>query len=204
LLAASEQDPRLLAARVAAGFGFVLRVPDLNARRRDVPLLVRHVLRTAAERADEFAQRCFPARDWRAEPIVPLRVMRELCELDYTSNVRELKARLWQLLAAEQLGIEEEVLRRSSTPRPDQVEVAPAEAPRNTEPPAPSNSDEAAPFGLSAAIVQAALDQNNGVLEATWRALGLKNRFVLLRLIKRFDLEIRKRRPLSGAPPSRR
>jgi hypothetical protein len=41
--------------------------------------------------------------------------------------------------------------------------------------------------------VRRCLDENNGALEPTWRALGLKNRFALLRLVKRYDLEIRRR-----------
>jgi hypothetical protein len=45
--------------------------------------------------------------------------------------------------------------------------------------------------------VQECLDQHNGVVELTWRALRLNNRFALLRLIKRYDIEIR-RRPARG------
>lgn len=204
LLATCERELSLLPARVAAGFGFTLHVPDLNARRRDIPLLVRHVLRREAERGDELARSCFPANDWRAEPVVPLQVLRALLELNYTSHVRELKTRLWQALAAEQLGIEHELAHDGAMQNSERLAAARSDAPRSSEPPALAEADDAPPVGLTPASVQAALDQNNGVLEATWRALGLKNRFVLLRLIKRYDLEIRKRPALSSAPASRR
>lgn len=203
LLVTSETEPCLLPARVAASFDFILSVPDLNARRGDIPLLARHVLRREAKRGDELARRCFPAEDFRGEPFIPLHVMRELLELKYTSHVRELKARLWQALAAEQLGIAGGAHSRSSRGS-EPPAAAGTPATRSSQPPAPSESDEAIPGGLSAAVVQAALDQNNGVVEATWRALGLKNRFVLLRLIKRYDLEIRKRPALSGGRVSKR
>ncbi|MEP7052081.1 MAG: sigma 54-interacting transcriptional regulator [Pseudomonadota bacterium] len=200
LLAASGAQLGALSPRAAVGFGFTLRVPDLNARRRDIPLLVRHTLRREAERGDELAQRCFSAADWRAEPTLPLHIMRELLELHYTSHVRELKACLWQALAAEQLGIASSAASLSSV---DEAEKA-ADAAGASEPPEQLEAEDVLPSGLNAAFVQAALDQNNGVLEATWRALGLKNRFVLLRLIKRYDLEIRKRPALSSSRPSKR
>jgi transcriptional regulator with GAF, ATPase, and Fis domain len=166
--------------------------------------MVRHMLRREAERGDELARRCFPASDWRAEPDVPLHVLRELLKLNYTSHVRELKARLWQALAAEQLGIAGDAERRSVAPGRERPATADIETSRSTEPPSFPEADDEQLSELSAASVQAALDQNNGVLEATWRALGLKNRFVLLRLIKRYDLEIRKRRAPSGSPPRNR
>lgn len=41
---------------------------------------------------------------------------------------------------------------------------------------------------LSAETVQAALQEHNGNQEAAWRALGLKNRYVLRRLIRKYGL----------------
>ena len=38
-------------------------------------------------------------------------------------------------------------------------------------------------------MVQRALADDDGVIEDTWRALGLKNRYVLRRLIKKFEAE---------------
>ena len=42
------------------------------------------------------------------------------------------------------------------------------------------------------AQLQAALEANQGSIERTWRALGLRNRFALMRLMKKNALEIRR------------
>jgi DNA-binding NtrC family response regulator len=47
------------------------------------------------------------------------------------------------------------------------------------------------------------LDENNGSIEHTWRALGLSSRFSLLRLIKQYGLEVR-RQPSRGRGPAGR
>ncbi|HSU41859.1 MAG TPA: hypothetical protein VLJ38_19905, partial [Polyangiaceae bacterium] len=53
------------------------------------------------------------------------------------------------------------------------------------------------PDALPASEIQACLDHHNGVLEKSWRALGLKSRYVLARLIEKHGLEVR-RRPTHG------
>jgi two-component system nitrogen regulation response regulator GlnG/two-component system response regulator HydG len=117
------------------------------------------------------------ARDIRAPgggewPEVSLETMRTLMGRTYLAGVRELRALLWQVLT-------------------DRQPVEPAPAPAT-----PVASEM--PDALSPANIQRCLDQNNGAIEQTWRALGLSNRFALLRLIKRHDLEVR-RRPGRGA-----
>ena len=59
----------------------------------------------------------------------------------------------------------------------------------DVDPQGPSEAD----LALTPARIQACLDQHNGVLELTWRALGLKNRFTLLRAIKKHALVVRRR-----------
>jgi transcriptional regulator with GAF, ATPase, and Fis domain len=46
---------------------------------------------------------------------------------------------------------------------------------------------------LDPSAIQAMLDRHNGMIEATWRALGLKNRHALMRLVSKHGLEIRRR-----------
>jgi hypothetical protein len=41
--------------------------------------------------------------------------------------------------------------------------------------------------------IQRVLDENNGSLEKTWRALGLANRYVLRRLILKYGLTVSRR-----------
>jgi two-component system response regulator HydG len=100
---------------------------------------------------------------------IPLRLMSQLLRHHYQTGVRELRTLLWQALG--------------------RGEPLPASAPR-ADTPRPARAGPSSP---TADQVRRSLDENNGVLERTWRALGLKNRFALLRLVKRYDLEIRRR-----------
>jgi|SRR5215831_15320806 len=106
------------------------------------------------------------------QPAVALDVARDLVQDAYALHVRELEARLWQRLVRPPSSRE---VRK--TP---QVEAAATVA------------------AITPERIQRCLDENNGALEATSRALGMRNRFALLRLIKRHGLEVR-RRP-GGAP----
>jgi transcriptional regulator with GAF, ATPase, and Fis domain len=56
-----------------------------------------------------------------------------------------------------------------------------------------ASRSSAASVDLAAQRIQRCLDEHNGVIEQTWRALGLANRFALVRLIRKYDLEVRKR-----------
>ena len=109
--------------------------------------------------------------------------MRALLERRYELNVRELECVLRNQLAPPDLRLRDE-----------------PEAPTPTEPfegnPG-SGGDSSPPSAAEAELtpdkIQRSLDENNGVLELTWRALGLSNRFALLRLVKKYQLEVRRR-----------
>lgn len=51
-------------------------------------------------------------------------------------------------------------------------------------------SDARAFHEATGAQLQAVLEANDGSLEKTWRALGLRNRFSLMRLMKRNNVQI--------------
>jgi transcriptional regulator with GAF, ATPase, and Fis domain len=55
------------------------------------------------------------------------------------------------------------------------------------------HSKKDAEHELTPARIQRCLDENNGVLELTWRALGLSNRYALQRLVRKYQLEVRRR-----------
>jgi two-component system nitrogen regulation response regulator GlnG/two-component system response regulator HydG len=153
LVAATNRDVSLIKHDVLARFSFQIALPDLAARREDIPLLVKYLARDIRPPG---------GGEW---PEVSLEAMRGLVSRPYPAGVRELRALLWQVLTERQ-----------------PVEPPPAAA---------VGSDPTDP--LSPAQIQRCLDQNNGAIEQTWRALGLANRFALLRLIKRHDLEVRRR-----------
>ena len=168
-----------------ARFTFRVDVPPLEARREDIPLLVRHIIRRAARAGDEVAREMLPGGDVAAEPVIKRGLMLELLGLDYPLNVRELEAALWSRLAAPEMWEHRDVDLRRSALR----QLSPAVETPDVDADSPGN--EGHPLG--AARIQACLDEHNGVVELTWRALGFKNRFALLRAIKKHELVIRKR-----------
>jgi len=163
LIAATNRDPGVLKHDVRARLTFHIAVPSLDARRDDIPLVTRHLLQTRPELA---------ALAGPSGPQLPMRVMVQLLRHRYRTGVRELRALLWQSLTGAEPA------------------VTPSAAPASAELPRPALAGGSSP---TADQVRRCLDENNGVLEQTWRALGLKNRFALLRLVKRYDLEIRRR-----------
>jgi two-component system response regulator HydG len=101
--------------------------------------------------------------------------IRELVSMSYATGARELLAAYW----------------RASVPGTVAGTKA-APGPALASSPALSNDD-------IAMTAQAALDQHNGALEPSAQALGLKNRYALIRLIKKYDLVVRKRPSVTSA-----
>lgn len=207
LIAATTGQEEPQTENLSPYFDFVLQVPLLSARREDIPLLVRHLLRQGATRGDDVALRCFPDGNSQSQPNISLALICKLLEPGFALDVRQLKVELWRSLAAEQLGFDEapasagvSAWHPSAAPSADSSPPdLPVEAAEDA-----ASAERVTSTELSAELVQRALDENNGVVETTWRALGLKNRFVLLRLIKRYDLEIRKRPAQSTARSTKR
>jgi DNA-binding NtrC family response regulator len=59
--------------------------------------------------------------------------------------------------------------------------------PQSSDGPEPSAPDD------ESALIQRTLDENNGSIEKTWRALGLGSRFALMRRLKKHKLVVRKK-----------
>ena len=98
LIAATNRDPASLKADLFARLILRIGVPDLDARRDDVPLLVRHIIRRAARAGDELARRLVADGQRDPEREIAIEVMRELLARRYPLNVRELESTLWQAL----------------------------------------------------------------------------------------------------------
>jgi hypothetical protein len=82
VLGATNRDPACLKHDLAARLIVRLTVPGLDERRDDIPLLVRHLLRRAAEKSPEIG--------------APL--IETLLHHEYTTHSRELHALLWKAL----------------------------------------------------------------------------------------------------------
>jgi two-component system nitrogen regulation response regulator GlnG/two-component system response regulator HydG len=202
LVAATNRDVAALKRDLFARFALRVDIPPLDARREDIPLLVRHIVRRAARSGDEIARRLLPGGDPSAEPMIKLRVMRSLLLAPNDLNVRQLESTLWESLAEPvrgsiaakcpepTIGTDQDLPRPTGGKSPSDVAAADR---REEEPP---TGDDWPPERI-----QHCLDEHNGVLELAWRALGMKNRFALLRAIKKHDLVVRKR---PGHGPLRR
>ena len=180
LLGATNR-PGAMRPDLGARLKLSLRLPGLNERREDIPLLALHLLRSIARENRDIAARLFPRGNLEEEPPIALELMNALVRRVYKTHVRELEALLWEALTAGPEGVLG-VPRRSSTPL-DPGQPGETKTPSR---PAPSK-----PF--SAQALEAALAENEGNLERTWRALGLGSRHVLARLMAKHGIRRRER-----------
>jgi two-component system nitrogen regulation response regulator GlnG/two-component system response regulator HydG len=161
VVAATNRPLDALKHDFAARFAARVHVPGLQERREDIPLLARHLLTRLQE----------PLRgrflDAAGEPRVDPDLIEALLLRDYTHHLRELERLLW--LAA-------------STSRGDFVELTAQVRDELDAGPAAGAAE------IDAARIQAALQEAGGNVTAAARALGLKNRYVLYRLMKRHGL----------------
>ncbi len=176
VLAATNRDASELKHDMLARLKLRIEVPDLNARREDVPLLVRHLLvRIAAD--DPAVQERFFDGD---HPRVSTRLIGHLVRRNYVTHVRELEVMLWQAIATSP----EDRLEWTQAVA-DVVATGPQSAPDEAAATAPT---EVRVQDLTPEQIQASLDAHRGSLKDTWQALGLRNRFQLIRLIKKHGL----------------
>jgi two-component system NtrC family response regulator len=141
--------------------GFLLRLPTLAERRVDIGLIIRSILTRLGGS--------------------PLRISREagqaLCLHGWRQNIRELEQVLRHAIVLCRGSLV--TLRDLPEAFSESTVMASARAgARHNALPSPE-------------VVQRCLDEHGGVIEAARRALGLKNRFVLLRLIKKHGLVLR-------------
>ncbi len=179
LIAATNRGDEALKHDVLARFKLRIDVPDLNARREDVPLLVRGLLAKIARQDPAIARRFFPDADPGAPPRVSCGLMTQLVGHTYTTHVRELEALLWLSLQHS---------------RADVLEPIEIPAPRRAaSTPAVQEDDAVDPLDLDPVEIQACLDRHGGRQEPVWRELGLSSRHVLTRLVKRYGLSVKGR-----------
>jgi DNA-binding NtrC family response regulator len=170
VVAATNRAVTELKHDFAARFTLVIEVPPLSARIADVPLLVRHLLAHAATGNEEVRRRFCQVRGSAVEPRVAPALVDRLLRHPFHTNSRELAQILWQALAES---------------RGDTVELTGGVAQRLAEA-APSR---AVTGELGRAEIDAALSAAKGNVTRAARALGLKNRFVLYRLMKKVGVD---------------
>jgi DNA-binding NtrC family response regulator len=173
LVAATNRPVASLKADVAARFRLRISVPPLGDRREDIPLLARALLRRAALQDPAIGERFFEGWDGKSgEPRLAIDLVKALVMHEYTTHIRELDVLLWASLGASTGSIAELTA---------DVETALTVS-------EPSQRGERDVKTLTAEDVRAAIEKAGGVHDKAWRELGLSNRHVLKRLVKKFGL----------------
>ena len=169
VVGATNRPLEQLKADLAARLRIRIASPPLGARAEDVPLLARHVLRSMARADVSLAARFFVgANAQTGEPRIRQGLLIALVRHEYTAHVRELESLLWRALA-------------SSTG--DWVDLTPSVAAALK--PARGATPTAV---LTRETIQDALDRHGGNQSEAWKDLGLANRYVLRRLVKKHGL----------------
>ena len=184
LIAATNRPLSALKEDVAARLRIRVEIPDLNARREDIPLLAYHLLRRVAREDQDLALRYFPDGNPKAAPRISAALMDALLRHRYTTHVRELDHLLWKAMGA---GRGDTLELFEDFPVPDATDETTEERDRT---PRPEGRD---PFSIPPEEIQACLDRHGGRQEPVWMELGLSSRHVLTRLVRRYNLKVRGR-----------
>jgi DNA-binding NtrC family response regulator len=194
LVAATNRDLSALKQDLLARVPLRIRVPNLNERREDIPLLARYFLRRIARENPDVARRVLPRGDPEGEPTLPADVALRLLLHPYTTHIRELGALIWSWLSGEDGAVPRT---RSANPKHRESgrpgESGETVAPRGSSPSfavTASSDDANLP---TAEEIQACLERHNGILDQAWRALGLRNRHALARLITKYNIVVTRR-----------
>jgi two-component system nitrogen regulation response regulator GlnG/two-component system response regulator HydG len=170
LVAATNRPLDMLKHDFLARFTHRIVLPGLTERRDDVPLMLAEILRRTARANPAIAARFFEVRKGEiAEPRLAPDLVIRLLRHPFTHHVRELERIVWLALGtadADYIGVTADVERELALSA--EAEVDATELDRDT-------------------IARALADHGRSPTKAA-KALGLKNRYVLLRLLKKHGL----------------
>lgn len=171
-VAATNRPLQQLKHDFTARFTQRIHVDGLSERREDIPLLIHWLLQTAARKDPQLAERFFQNQDGElGRARLDSLLVEGLLRHRYTQHVRELERLLWLALGTSPGNFV------ALTPEVRAELVADNEARNSPEP--------------SRAEIETALRDSEGNVTQATRALGLRNRFVLYRLIKRHGIVLR-------------
>jgi two-component system nitrogen regulation response regulator GlnG/two-component system response regulator HydG len=175
LIGATNRPVASLKADVAARFKLRISVPPLGDRKEDVALLARHLFRRAAAQDAAIGERFFEGWNGKhGEPRIAIDLVKALVAHSYTTHIRELDLLLWASLGSSPGGVADL--------------TAEVEAAMSSVEPQRNDDERVDVKALTADDIRAALERVGGVHEKAWRELGLANRHVLKRLVKKHGL----------------
>jgi len=167
LIATTTRDNETLRPALAARFPLVIHVPDLAARRANIPLIPRALLRAMAEEQPNIAERFFEGPS--EEPRLTARFVTRLVRHEFPGQVHELHSVLWRAAMTSPGG------HLDLTPEVEAVLGA--------------YIGPAVPSQLSPDVIRAALAQARGKVSEAAQRLGLNSRFQLYRLMEKYDIK---------------
>jgi DNA-binding NtrC family response regulator len=183
LVAATNRPLDLLKHDFLARFTHRIALPGLGERRDDVPLMLGEILRRTARDNPAIAQRFFEVRKGElAEPRLAPDFVVRLLRHPFTHHVRELERLVWLALGsadADYIGITPDVERELEQSAESEIDALVLD--RDT-------------------IARALADNGRSPTKAA-KALGLKNRYVLLRLLKKHGLAVAPEPVVEGPGP---
>ena len=172
LVAATNRSLDSLKHDFLARFTHRIVLPGLTERRDDVPLMLAEILRRTARKNPAIADRFFERRKGEiAEPRLAPDLVVRLLRHPFTHHVRELERLVWLALGtaeSDYIGLTPDVERELEQSAESEVDAA--ELDRDT-------------------LARALAEHGRSPTKAA-KALGLKNRFVLLRLLKKHGLSV--------------
>ncbi len=169
LVAATNRSLDALKHDFAARLAVRVTIPGLEERREDVPLLVRHVLDRLAREMPDVAARFFEEKDGVRGPKIEPALVEGLLSHRYTHHLRELERLVWTSVSTSREGF------LACTPEVlAELRIEASKTPGDAE--------------LDEATVRSALDAAENNVTRAAKALGLKNRFALYRVMKRHGI----------------
>lgn len=171
LIAATNRGTDELKHDFAARFTLRVEIPGLNERREDIPLLVGFLLERAAASNPDVARRYFDTDDKKfRRPRIAPDLVAYLIRHTYTLHMRELESLLWKSMLSSPdnfIGLTPDV--RAEFERSDVSEAV-------------------KPSELTQTTVTESLQRHDGNITRAAKELGLKNRYVLYRLMKKLGI----------------
>jgi transcriptional regulator with AAA-type ATPase domain len=170
-VAATNRPLDALKHDLLARFASRIEIPPLQARREDVPLLARHILLRFARDVPDVRARLCEEHDDGPEPRIDPALIEALLGHEFTHHLRELERILWLAVTTTRaafVALTPEVQSELRVARPAEGEQEP-----------------------DADAIKEALAQAGDNVTRAARALGLKNRFSLYRLMRRHGIGAR-------------
>ena len=190
----ATNHPERLRPELRRRFHHEIHVPDLSERREDIPLLIRHILKSRALSHPELGRHLL-----NGQPRIDPRLLDQLVRHSYSTHVAELGFLIDQAAAGDESDVllplrPEILLRRTEAQSPERTKAPSAgsavasSAPPDASVPTAPGSATSLPSSEQA---QQALDQAAGYVARAATLLGI-SRHQMHRLIRRHRLVVRR------------